>query len=661
MEHGFDYSVPQELKATLRPGHRVLVGFGHRGARVGLVWRVHAADVNTSFERLKPVEKILDAVPALSLPDMQLARWMAQEYMCSLGEAAFSLIPVGGRKPPARGAPPAVSSTPAPLSPAPDFHLTPGQQSALDKILPALDRTDFESFLLFGVAAAGKTEVYLRAIARVLENKGAAIFLVPEIGLTPQMREQLGARFGPAVEVWHSETSQGERWRVWQRALSGQCRVVLGPRSALFLPMQKLRLIVVDEEHDPSYKEDSKPRYNARDVALEKARLHKAVVLFGSATPSMETYHRAANGQITLLDMPGRVDDRPFPRVEIIDMKKWRGAFLAEPLGQAVKAALARREQVILFLNRRGFSTYVACRSCGWEARCPNCGVSLVYHKAKMSSEETALKEGLHCHYCAHYMALPAQCPDCGDPSVNLKGKGTQRVSEDLAPIFPGARVLQWDRDSTRKRGAHSRAFHAVRSEEVDILVGTQMIAQGLDFPRVTVVGVVDADQSLRFPDFRSGERTFQLLTQVAGRAGRADRPGEVFLQTRHPEHYAVQAAFSFDFKKFAEQELHFRQEMRYPPYVRLVQLILRGKNAESVEKGADELMTWLETRHFPEGTECLGPAPAFHLLRAGQTHWQALLKTPPQAMPEVLKVLRAYKPARSLFLAVDVDPQELH
>ncbi len=650
----FHYIVPAELQGRVRAGQRVLAPFGKRGLQVGVACRLLSAGESDFSAPLKALKDVLDPAPVLSPQDFQLAQWLSRRYFSSLGEAVFCVIPVGKQRPPRRPAPllrPAAG--PPPESPARE--LTEDQRKACEEILPAVREKRFQPFLLWGVSAAGKTEVYLQAAAETLRQRRSVLYLVPEIGLTPQTEALLRARFGDVVEVWHSEIARGERWRVWQRALSGQCRVLLGPRSAVFAPLQDLGLVVVDEEHDPSYKEDASPRYHAREAALEKARLHGVPALLGSATPSMETYHRVLENAIRCLEMPSRVQDRPFPEIRAVDWRRAGKRVLSDPLIEAMNEALARREQVILFLNRRGFATY--CPSCGWEARCPDCGVSLVFHRGWGQDAD----ESLRCHYCSHRIPPPNKCPQCRLPTVRMKGKGTQRIAAEVEFLFPQARVLRWDRDSTRRRGAHGQAFEAVKSEGVDIVVGTQMIAQGLDFPRVTVVGVLDADQSLRFPDFRAGERTFQLLSQVAGRAGRADQPGRAYLQTRNPDHYALRAALNRDYKTFAREELAFRREMGYPPYARLAQLLLRGKQSEAVEKAAEDFMRWLENLPLPEGMACLGPAPAFHARRAGFTQWQVLLKGPDgPAWDAVLPRLRDHKPPKGVSLSVDVEPEDL-
>jgi primosomal protein N' (replication factor Y) (superfamily II helicase) len=662
VDHGFDYYVPAALLRSVQPGHRVWAEFGKRGAQMGVVLRLKPPAPDGPPLSLKPLGALVDPEPALSVPDLELARWLADRYLCPLGEAVFGVLPVGKQTAPLRPR----TVLPRTAEPASAPVLTAEQRAARDQILPSIEAGQAAAFLLFGVAAAGKTEVYLQAIDAALRAGRSALYLVPEIGLTPQAEAILRSRFRGQLEVWHSEIARGPRWQIWQKALSGESRVILGARSALFLPLRNLGVIIVDEEHDSSYKEDSRPRYHARDVALKKAQLHNATVVLGSATPSMESYQRALDGSLSLVEMTQRVEERPFPQVTVVDARRLRNAVLTEPLVKALGDTLARKEQAILFLNRRGFATYVACRDCRWEARCPKCGVSLVYHKAnaKVLQEPgqgpDPASEGLRCHTCDHQASLSEQCPDCRGPTVRLKGRGTQRLVDEVKFYFPEARVLRWDRDTTRRRGAHQEAFAAVQSQAVDVVVGTQMVAHGLDFPRVTFVGVVDADQSLRFPDFRAGEYTFQLLTQVAGRSGRADKPGLVYIQTRHPDHYAVHAASRFDYRTFADAELRFRQEMRYPPFIHLIQLVVHGAKPDRVEKAAEDLVRWLEHQSFPSGTDILGPAPAFHALRAGHTQWQVLVKTSAASLGAVIAALRKYAPPASVSFLADVDPQEM-
>jgi len=672
-DKSFDYAVPDALADRIGPGHRVLAPLGGRRTEVGVALRLHDGK-GSAFppEKLKSLAALLDPEPALSTGDLALADWMARRTFCSRGEAVFGVLPVGRMRPPRRPTAPRIlrESSVAYGAPRPTA-LTEDQTASLERIAPAVRTGGFAPFLLQGVNASGKTEVYLRLIETALEAGRTAILLVPEIGLTPQAEAHLSARFGTGVAVWHSALSAGERWRIWEGVRAGSVRVVAGPRSALFLPMPRLGLIVVDEEHDPSYKSDSVPHYNARDAALEKARIFGCPVVLGSATPSLESFQAARDGRLALVRMAGRVAGWPYPKVVVVDMRKEKGWYVSDALVNALRDRLAKGEQSLLLLNRRGFATQVLCKTCGWEARCPHCQVSLVYHKyekrdpvqgellnAATPSTKLAVPQ-LRCHLCEHRSEAPSRCPTCRGEVIVFRGQGTQRVESDLRQLFPAARILRWDRDATQGRTAHDRAFRSVRAREVDIIVGTKMIALGLDFPGVTLGGILDADAILRFPDFRSGERTFQLLSQMAGRVGRGDAPGEVLLQTRHPDHGAVRAAETFDYETFAEEELVFRREMGYPPAARLVSLLLRSKDAAKVEQAADGLVRSLEGA-VPSDVNVLGPAPAFHHHREGFVQWQVILKATGDGLAAAVPLAKRYDLPSGVSLTTDADPEDL-
>ncbi len=663
VSRGFDYAVPQNLAPMIQPGQRVLAPFGKKGMQIGMVLRVyHKFEGSFPVSALKPIAKIIDQDPVVSQRDFDLAQWISKRYFCSFGEAVFTVLPVGKQLPPKRDK--VVPPPPPPAAPPDELILTPDQTSACHKILPAVSQGVYHAFLLQGPAAAGKTEVYARAISETLKHSRSAVFLVPEICLTPQMQNVLKSRFGEFVEVWHSQISRNARWRIWQKTLKGECRVLLGPRSAVFAPMPHLGLIVVDEEHDTSYKQDSTPHYHTRALAMEKAKSHNAVVIFGSATPSMEIYKKALDGELTLVEMKQRVLNQVFPRLTLVDMRENKGWYMSDKMVQSLKEGLEKEEQSIIFLNRRGFATYLLCQECGWEARCPKCEVSLVYHKKDNSYDSQEKKQPekdlLRCHYCSYKRKLPDKCPSCQKPTIKIRGLGTQKIFSDMSLLFPKARLLRWDRDTTQSRHAHHQAYDSVKSESVDIVIGTQMIAQGMDFPCVTLVNVIDADRTLRFPDFRAGERTFQLITQVSGRAGRAHIPGSVLIQTRNPGHYALQAAVSCDYQSFAEQELSFRKEMDYPPFVRMIHVLLRSRKPETAEKAGEELMTWLENHSLPDAVSLLGPAPSFYKQRKGFIQWQVIIKTPDRHLEKILHTLHQYHPPKYMRLAVDVDPEEM-
>jgi primosomal protein N' (replication factor Y) len=533
------------------------------------------------------------------------------------------------------------------------FEATADQEAVLPPLQDAVAAGGFRPFLLHGVTGSGKTEVYLRAVETALARGRGAIVLVPEIGLTPMLVRTARARFGALVSVLHSELSTGERHDEWWRTREGEARVVVGARSAVFAPVPRLGLLVVDEEHDGAYKQDESPRYHARDVAVFRARLEGCPVLLGSATPSVESHENARKGKYTRLVLARRVSPQGLPRVEIVDrravLKAGGDPILTPPLLEGLGARLARREQSLVLLNRRGYATSLLCRECGQQAMCPNCSVALTLHQGGRSAL---------CHYCGHESKAPSECPSCRGAYLRLSGYGTERVAEAVATAFPGARVDRLDRDRAGRRGAVAGILRAFEAGEIDVLVGTQMIAKGHDFPRVTLVGVVDADVGLGIPDFRSAERTFQLLTQVAGRAGRGEAAGEVILQTHMPDHYALVYACAQDYESFLERELEFRRTMGYPPTAALVNLILRSADEEKGRAAMARIGAALRARAGGR-YRVLGPARA-PLARLRQEHrFQILLKGSRPAMRDAVRAAlgAAYGETRWSGVAVDVDP----
>ncbi len=526
--------------------------------------------------------------------------------------------------------------------------LTPAQAMALQQIEAVLDQPGYHPFLLYGITGSGKTEVYLRMIERLLARGKRAIVLVPEISLTPQTIQRFAGRFPGRVAVLHSRLSPGERFDEWRWIRSGHATVVIGSRSALFAPVADLGGIIVDEEHEWSYKQEKTPRYHARDVALKLAELAGLPVVLGSATPSLESFEGARCGRLRLLELPERVEvarqkagegggegglpkrtNRPsdlgLPPVEIVDLRAELRAgnhsIFSGALRNAIDLALGLREQVILYLNRRGDSTFVLCRDCGYVMRCERCDVPLVYHSDV---------EDLVCHLCDARHSVPKGCPSCWGERIRYFGIGTQKLELETRKAFPQARVLRWDRDAASARGAHDEILRQFVNHEADILVGTQMIAKGLDLPRVTLVGIVSADTSLHLPDFRAVERTFQLLTQVAGRAGRGPLGGKVILQTYSPEHYCIQAAQNHDYQAFFDWEIRFRREHGYPPFGELARLLYVGYGESRVEREAEELATQIRALLLAEGidgVDLIGPAPAFHRKIRGRYRWQIVLR----------------------------------
>ena len=536
-----------------------------------------------------------------------------------------------------------------------DFQFNSAQQDALKRIGNAVEGHRFSGFLLHGVTGSGKTAVYLACMREVLEVGRSAILLVPEIGLTPAVAADLHQVFGGEVAILHSGLSDQERAEQWHRIKRGEARMVVGTRSAVFAPVSDLALMIVDEEHDASYKQEETPRYHARDVAVMRAKMANAVVVLGSATPSLESYFNAKRNKYGLIDLPDRVERRPLPEVEIIDMRQefqetGSEQVISRKLAEEIKDRLERKEQVMVLLNRRGFSPVALCRSCGNKMECKNCAVALTHHKQSRRME---------CHYCGFTAPVPKVCGKCGSEYVYFLGTGSEKLEEILHGMFPQARIARLDRDTVRGREDFERALNALNEGELDLLVGTQMIAKGHDIHGVTLVGVVGADMALGLPDFRAAERTFQLLTQVAGRAGRGQTKGKVVLQTYFPDHYAVQYAAQHDFAGFYDKELRFRSWMHYPPYSALANVLVRSDKLDEALQWSGALGKWFDkTRH--EGIRVLGPAaaPILRLKRDYRYHF-VLKSASREKLNALLRAMLSYAAEQKIprtQVIVDVD-----
>jgi primosomal protein N' (replication factor Y) len=534
--------------------------------------------------------------------------------------------------------------------------LTGEQAAALGDITAALRTRRFATFLLFGVTGSGKTEVYLRSIETALAEGRSALYLVPEIGLTPLLARRLQARFGDTLALLHSGLSDAERREQWRRVRDGRTRVVLGARSAVFAPLADPGIVVVDEEHDASYKQDEHPRYQGRDLAILRASRAGAVAILGSATPSMESYRHALEAKYRLLALTGRPGGASLPEVRRVDMRQefeevGRETILSRRLLDALRERLERGEQSIVLLNRRGFSTFVLCRACGKPIECDACSITLTLHLRARR---------LRCHYCNAERPVPASCPACGSGHLHFGGTGTERLEETLASLLPRARIARMDRDTVRGRGSVEALLDRVERREVDILMGTQMVAKGHDFPSVTLVGVLAADALLGMPDFRAGERTFQLLAQVAGRSGRSERPGEVIVQAWDPGHHAVRAACDHDFEAFARDELNYRRMLHYPPFAALALMVFRDREFEAARAGASALAEGLRRLRLP-GLVVLGPAPAPLERLRGAYRVQVMLKGDARAVVRngVAEAAALLERAgvRSDRVTIDVDP----
>jgi primosomal protein N' (replication factor Y) len=721
----FDYAVPEPLRASIAPGQRVRAPLGGQRAVTGYCVRL---EQRASQRRLKPLQDVLDERALVSPSMLRVTEWMADTYLCSWGQVLEAVVPAGVRGragtretqfvvlpnrvaarlsqlklsakqtailqhlaghgqplPLARLA--AVSGcTAAPIRtlvkrglleletrrvdtgdvsvvhPAADeAHLTLNdeQRVALDAILQSLHARQQRTILVHGVTGSGKTEVYMQAIAEVLSFGRQAIVLVPEISLTPQTESRFRSRFG-RVAVLHSHQGDAERRRQWEQIADGKVSVVVGARSAVFAPTPDLGIIILDEEHETSFKQETAPRYHARDVALRRAAGERIPLVLGSATPSLESWQQAQSGAYRLVSLPKRVFDRPMPSVGAIDLRiefrdrRSRGA-ISRQLHGAMDVALRDGGQVILLLNRRGYSTHIQCNACGHVVRCPQCDIALTHHLAKHVAV---------CHYCDYEIAAPDRCPECQFEGIRYAGLGTQRLEAEVKARFRDYRCLRMDSDTMQKHGSHAEALAQFRDGEVRILVGTQMIAKGLDFPNVTLVGVINADTALHFPDFRAAERTFQLVTQVAGRTGRGERGGRVLVQTFSPDHPAIVAAMRHDYALFAEGELPSRQALHYPPFGSMIRLVVRGPSepvtSEFAETFAGHLNDALANAEFT--WRILGPAPAPIPKLRGHYRFQIQIQGDDAAAlrDAVRAAAGEHKPPEDVQWIADVDPLDM-
>jgi primosomal protein N' (replication factor Y) len=541
------------------------------------------------------------------------------------------------------------------------LQLNDAQRQAYERVREAMEAGENRELLLHGVTGSGKTEVYLHCVELALRQGKTALVLVPEISLTPQMVGRFTARFGGQMALLHSGLSQGERFDEWYRVRRGAARIVIGARSAVFAPLDDLGVIIVDEEHENAYKQEQPPRYQAVTVARWRAEMAGAVLLSGSATPSVERYHEAQSdqGRLQLLQLAQRVDDRPLPPMRLVDLREerlvGRGRTFSQPLLDAIGQRLGQGEQVMLFLNRRGFSTFVMCRECGYALRCPDCDISLTYHHQS---------HALRCHHCDYARQVPDQCPNCQGFDIGFEGLGTERVADQVEREFPAARVARMDRDTIGHKGAYGQILRSFAAGESNVLVGTQMIAKGHDFPGVTLVGVLNADTGLHRPDFRAAEQTFQVLTQVGGRAGRADKPGEVVVQTYNPDHYAIVTASQHDYERFVQRELERRKKDGYPPFTRLGRLVFAAAAEPQALQAArhwGEVLESLGVGNRSGDPHYLGPAVAPLRKLRGKYRYSMLVKAMDGKLEKVIAAAgQAAKVDRSVMVTVDIDPVDM-
>lgn len=533
--------------------------------------------------------------------------------------------------------------------------LTSAQKNVIAPVLRSIEEHRHQVFLLYGVTGSGKTEIYLQSIQDVIEKGREAIVLVPEIALTPQMVTRFKGRFGEKVAVLHSGLSAGEKYDEWRKIQRHEVKVVVGARSAIFAPFENVGIIIIDEEHETSYKQEEMPHYHARDVAIERAGKFNCPVILGSATPSLESFARAQKGVYQLLTLPSRMNNQELPSVDIIDMREeLRGgnrSMFSAALLEKLKDRLAKKEQTVLFLNKRGHSSFVMCRSCGYVINCPNCDISLTYHRAS---------EQMKCHYCGFESQVPALCPECGSEHIRYFGTGTQKVEEELGKVLPEARVIRMDVDTTGRKGSHERLLKDFQDRKADILLGTQMIAKGLDFPNITLVGVLSADTMLNLPDFRSSEKTFQLLTQVSGRAGRHQLPGEVIIQTYSPEHYSVQLAGKQDYDLFYQHEMQVRKIHKYPPFYYIALITVSHEQLMTAVSVTEKITKFVHSRLTSQAV-ILGPVASPIPRINNRYRYQCLIKykREPDLSKTLKQVLDVYQknPTQGLQVSVDVNP----
>ncbi|WP_173916530.1 primosomal protein N' [Halobacillus sp. Marseille-Q1614] len=540
------------------------------------------------------------------------------------------------------------------------FSLTEEQQTAITPVLEAIRSRVHEVFLLHGVTGSGKTEIYLQSIQKVLDNGKEAIMLVPEIALTPQMVERFKGRFGSKVAVLHSGLSAGEKYDEWRKIQRNEVQVVVGARSAIFAPFTNVGIIIIDEEHESSYKQEDRTRYHARDVAIERGKTHDCPVVLGSATPALETYARAAKGNYKMLTLTKRMNDAMMPQAELVDMRdelhQGNRSMFSRVLIEKLKDRIEKGEQAVLFLNRRGYATFVMCRDCGHVKECPHCDIALTYHRRQ---------ERLKCHYCSYEEPMPNQCPECESKTIRYFGTGTQKVEEAILELIPEARVIRMDVDTTRRKGAHERLLNDFGDKKADILLGTQMIAKGLDFGNVTLVGILAADSLLNLPDFRAAEKTFQLLTQVSGRAGRHELAGEVIVQTYSPEHYSIRLASEYNYESFFHEEMRLRKAFHYPPYYYLTLFTVSHPNQLKVQEVTQKIVQFMRQK-LSDHTDVLGPTPSALTRINNRYRYQCMIKykEEPEQRKLVQRILHYYedemKEENGLQITVDFQPYQL-
>ncbi len=650
----FHYLVPLAMHDKITIGKRVRVYFGKRkliGFCVGF-----SNQIDYDITKVKPIVEIIDENPLLSSDMLAWTNWISNYYGCAWGQVLDSALPsaVKKRKRPLKKKLPPELSAEIVKEKNQNLILNLHQNTAVKSIISAVNQQKYKTFLLHGVTGSGKTEVYIKAIEEVVKIGKQAIVLVPEIALTPQTVKRFASRF-ENIAVMHSDLTTAQRANEWQQVYQNNADVIIGARSCIFAPTSRLGIIIIDEEHETSFKQDEAPRYHARDCAIKRAYQENAIVVLGSATPSLESFYNAQIGKYTLLELPERVSHRPLPKVNIIDMREQfkqfkRMTIISKPLEDAMHKVLMRNEQIILFLNRRGYATSANCPQCGYTAKCKACEVSLTYHKRE---------DKLICHYCGFSIMAPNNCPDCFLPGIKFSGYGTQRVEEAVKMLFPDKTVTRIDSDITIKRNRCEEILNDFGSGNIDILIGTQMIAKGLDFANVTLVGVIAADGALHLPDFRASEKTFSLVSQVAGRAGRGEKGGSVIVQATLPDHYSIKCVATHDYISFAKNELETRKLFSYPPFSRLLRVVVRGPNEDKTRAFIKDIHNKINALDVVKRGVLLDftPCPIAKLRTDFRFHF--VFKSPGVSI--IQQIINEYsdilKSKSDMYVAVDVDP----
>lgn len=678
LDEALTYSLPQELEKSAKAGHRILVPLGRRKS-VGIIL---GEEKEKPAHSLKSVEALLDEKPIFTEKQLRFLQWASEYYLCPMGEILRTALPAPLGKIPKPQKKSVRKKKEAEIFAAQNVPLvlSEKQLKIAEEIWASREKTGFGVHLLHGITGSGKTEIYFRLMEQTLAEGKSILSLVPEISLTPQLHQRYRDRFGSEVALYHSGLNDTERMSAWQACRDGKSKIMLGTRSALFASFENLGLIIIDEEQDHSYKQEERVRYHARDLAILRAKFESIPIILGSATPSVESYHKAKTGKFHYHALQERFGSAHLPEVEVVDLRWDKGededkkvpkeaelkkefstkpfTLLSPRMLEEVQKNLASKEQSLLLLNRRGFAHYILCEDCGHTPLCPNCEITLTFHKKHSR---------LVCHYCDHEIQVPKICPVCMGLKFKEKGSGTEKIEDEIQTHFPEAKIARMDRDTTQRKGAHHAILEKLAKNEIDILVGTQMIAKGHDYPNVTLVGILSADSCLHLPDFRAAEETFQLVTQMSGRAGRAAKAGRVLLQTFSPDHYSIECSSQHRIDEFYERELENRKELNYPPFSRLIVLRIQGTQAFKVKQASETLyekLSQLKESGEIQG-DLLGPSPCLLEKLRNNYRWQVLIKAPMNlnlqpALKQQLLSKQGEWLTSGLRLVVDVDPLQV-